>query len=306
MGSRDKNPMRRGALGKGINSLLGNNEYEVESAHQIEPIIKAGSVLQLPVDQLKANPKQPRKHFKTEALTDLANSIKIDGIIQPIVITKENSESDQYIVIAGERRLRAARLAGLSSVPVIIKEGVGEDLLRLALIENIQRQDLNVIEEAEAYRALIEEHGLTQEDCAKRVGKERSTVANLLRILNLPNEIQVDLVEARLTPGHGRALLALEDKKIMLRARDIVCRKNLNVRQTEALCKTFKKSSTDSKESNAKKSSADLDYMADSLRAYLRTKVKLQGSPTRGKIEISYFSASELERIINLMGTNGG
>ena len=302
MGSREKSPIRRGALGKGINSLLGDMDSAADVSTSTPSLLQSGAVIQLPVDQLKPNPKQPRKHFKSEALTDLANSIKVDGILQPIVITKEPGQSGQYIVIAGERRLRAARLAGLATVPVLVKEGVADDLLRLALIENIQRQDLNVIEEAEAYRALIEEHGLTQEDCSKKVGKERSTVANMLRILHLPNEIQIDLIEGRLTPGHGRALLSLDDKKTILRARDIVCKKTLNVRQTEALCKTFKKTASQPSAQNSGKADANLDYMADSLRAYLRTKVKLQGTPSRGKIEISYFSPSELERILSLVG----
>jgi ParB family chromosome partitioning protein len=175
-------------------------------------------------------------------------------------------------------------------------------MLRLALIENIQRADLNIIEEAEAYASLIKDYGLTQEQCADRVGKERSTVANTLRMLALPREIQDDIMDGRLTMGHGRAILSLEEKKLMLRCRDIVIKKGLSVRATEQLCKTFKDPKSGAKAGASIKDDADLQYITESLRSYLHTKVKLQGNTSRGKIEISYFSAAELERLLRVIG----
>jgi ParB family chromosome partitioning protein len=240
--------------------------------------------------------------FDDRALKELSDSLKIDGVLQPIVVTQA-PQAGRYYVVAGERRLRASKLAGLTTIPAIVREGANTDLLRLALIENIQRADLNVLEEAEAYSALIKDYGLTQEQCADRVGKERSTVTNALRLLTLPREIQEDIVSTRLSMGHGRAILSLDDKKTMLRCRDIVIKKSLSVRQTEQLCKSFKSPvKTSDQKSSAIKDEADLQYITESLRNYLHTKVRVAGSTGRGKIEISYFSAAELERLLKLMG----
>lgn len=326
--SKDKGqPPRRGALGKGISSLLGGADTDkpernerVERAertlvttpatrHQpavveTEPGVKRkleAEVVRLAIAEVDPNPQQPRKIFDETALQDLSKSLKQDGFLQPIVVAR-GEKPGRYIIIAGERRYRAAKLAGMETVPVIIKDTANDDLLRLALIENIQRQDLNIMEEAEAYASLIKDYGLTQEQCADKVGKERSTVANTLRLLALPREIQDDIMEARLTMGHGRALLSLEDKKFMLRARDIVVKKALSVRQTEQLCKTFKDPKDPAAAGPAIKDDADLNYVTESLRSYLHTKVRLLGSTSRGRIEVSYFSAAELERILKLMG----
>ena len=220
-----------------------------------------------------ANPNQPRKHFEASELKSLALSIKQDGILQPLVVS---IDGDNYSLIAGERRLRAAKIAGLKTVPVIIKEGTPEELLRLALIENIQRSDLSIIEEARAYESLIKEFGLTQEACARKVGKDRSTVANALRILMLPLEVQGDLANKKLSMGHGRALLSLDNKTKILEVRDIIEKKALSVRQTEQLCKQYKESNKSRSKEN--KVNNDLQYIADNLRSHLRTKVKLAGS----------------------------
>lgn len=293
----------RGALGKGFNSLLGMNleEEPIPAASQFNKQ-QINTVLEISINDLEPNPHQPRKVFDDEALKSLTESIKVDGIIQPILVAKADKPSC-YTVIAGERRWRAARLAGLHKVPVIVKGHVPEEMLRVALIENIQRSDLNIIEEAEAYSSLIRDFGLTQDACSKKVGKERSTVTNALRLLSLPREVQDDLVEGRLTMGHGRALLSLEDKKLILRARDMVVKKNLNVRQTEQLCKSFKKKGAESADEQGSRGiDPDMEYMAESLRSHLRTKVKLSGNASRGKIEVSYFSAAELERIMETIG----
>jgi ParB family chromosome partitioning protein len=306
--NKDKPLPRRGALGKGINSLLGGVEID-QPAPYSDPVslpsqilAGRGAVLELDPNLIDPNPQQPRRFFHDKDLEELANSIKIDGVIMPLIVTG-GEKPGRYTLIAGERRLRASKLIGLSTVPVILKEGVADDLLRLALIENIQRADLNIIEEAQAYQSLISDYGLTQEQCAQKVGKDRSTVTNAIRILNLPKEIQDDIIELRLSMGHGRALLPLEEKKQILRARDIIIKKGLSVRQTEKLCRNIKQGGDPAAAEKATKiSSPDLDYIADRLRGHLRTKVKLAGSGSRGKIEISYFSATELERILSVIG----
>jgi ParB family chromosome partitioning protein len=298
---------RKGGLGKGFNSLLGLHHEEQPNAERdlIKTTTQASSVsieglTTIPIDQLEPNPHQPRKLFDDEALKALSESIKQDGIIQPLLVSATQTPG-KYLLIAGERRWRAARLAGLNRVPVIVKERAPEEMLRVALIENIQRQDLNIIEEALAYSSLIQDFGLTQDQCSKKVGKDRSTVANALRLLSLPREIQEDMMEHRLTMGHGRALLSLGESKKMLRARDIVVKKQMNVRQTERLCKTIDKKDVDQADGK-NDSSANLNYVAESLRSHLRTKVKINGNGSRGKIEISYFSSQELERILTAIG----
>ena len=246
--------VKRSALGKGITSLLGGVDIDVASNAPVPPAPKVdfplhppvapaanveGQILRLRVEDIEPNPQQPRKLFDDQLLKDLAASLKEDGLLQPVVVTKSDEKSGRYILIAGERRWRASQMAGLREIPAIVKEGASHDLLRLALIENIQRADLNIIEEAEAYQSLIKDYGLTQEQCAERVGKDRTTVTNALRLLVLPREIQDDLLENRLTMGHGRALLSLDDKKLMLRARDIVIKKQISFRHTYKFCKTF-------------------------------------------------------------------
>ena len=304
---------KKGALGKGYNSLLGLSDDDLnQSIDQRYP--KGGkepqaktksmahdSILQIDVQSIEPNPHQPRKIFNDDALKSLVASVKKDGIIQPLIVTRSD-KAGKFTLIAGERRWRAARLSGLKTVPAIVKELVPEDMLRIALIENIQRADLNIIEEAEAYSSLIRDFGLTQEQCSVKVGKDRSTVTNALRLLSLPREIQDDLMDKKLTMGHGRALLALEEKKAILRARDMVVKKQLSVRQTESLVKSYKKSGSLDGASAAKKDDPNLNYISESLRSHLRTKVKISGNATKGKIEISYFNASELERIMNAMG----
>ncbi len=300
---------RRGALGKGFDSLLGldqDNRVRTPAPEGVASEITSDMIQQLPINALEPNPHQPRKLFDQEALESLSRSIKVDGILQPVVVTK-SERTGRYIIVAGERRTRAAKLAGLDRIPAIIRERAPESLLRLALIENIQREDLNVMEEAEAYQSLISDFGLTQEQCALKVGKDRSTVSNTLRLLTLPREVHDDLMAGKLSMGHGRALLAIEDKKLILRARDIIVQKELSVRQTEKLCKTFTKngqeSSSESK-NDGEEAMPDLDYVAESLRNHLRTKVKLSGNSQRGRVEVSYFSSTELERILLAMGVS--
>ncbi len=262
------------------------------------------AIIQIKVDQIEPNPSQPRRVFDEKLLEDLSKSIKEDGVIQPVIVSAIKGKSQKYMLIAGERRWRASKLAGLEKIPAIVKEASPETTLRFALIENIQRQDLSVIEEAEAYKSLIEDFGLTQEQCAQKVGKDRSTITNLLRLLSLPKEIQEDIMEDTLSMGHGKALLSLETKQNMLRARDIIVKKQLNVRKAEQLCKKIKTSGASAFESqeSAGVSSPDVSYIEETLRGYLKTRVKLIGNEKKGKIQISYFSPAELERVLSLIG----
>ncbi len=301
-------PQRRGALGKGITSLLGDYSDDNKKPSDNLGATNAAAVHAEPggmhyvdVLSIEPNPAQPRKLFEERALGELASSLRQDGFLQPIVVSRLEESPGRFMIVAGERRWRASQLAGLKVVPVIIKEGAADDLLRLALIENIQRQDLNIIEEAEAYQALIKDYGLTQEQCSERVGKDRTSVTNALRLLQLPKELQDDLLEERLSMGHGRALLSLEDKKLILRARDTVIKKQMSVRQTEQLCKSMKRGGDLSERPRGPKNQADLEYLSDNLKSKLRTKVKILGNGLRGKIEISYFSAQELERLLAIL-----
>lgn len=302
----DKQPVAKGAsakrdvLGKGLGSLLGLDK-ETSSLPNTETYVVGQSILELEIGRIHPNPRQPRKLFRESDLLSLAQSLKQDGVIQPLVVSKDE---DGYMIIAGERRWRASQLAGFDKVPVIVKEVAPEDMLRLAIIENVQRANLNVIEEAEAYAMLIKDYGLTQDDCARKVGKDRATISNLLRILSLPQEVQDDLMNEKLSMGHGRAILALEERLLILQARDIVLAKKLSVRQTEQLVKRMKRQGVEAnaESTEPKNGTADLDYLADTLRSHLRTKVRLQGSGSRGKIEISFFSPAELERLLQLIG----
>ena len=256
---------------------------------------KQQQIFLVALDKLEPGPYQPRLTFDDQQLREMAASIRRDGVLQPIILTRKD---ECYSIVAGERRVRAARMAGLQSVPAIIKDLSAADMLRIALIENVQRSDLNAIEEATAYQVLIDDFGLTQEQCAKQIGKDRSSVSNALRLLTLPLEIKTDLMQGRLSMGHCRALLSLPNKALMLEARRLVLKKNLSVRQTETLCRSLPPRN----KKNGNNSVAELDHLAEGLRTRLQTRVRVSGSGSKGRIEISYFSAAELDRILNLIG----
>ena len=305
MSSKSDKTSRKPALGKGLDSLLGLGNEKPDLVLSSEDPTKStvAAVVQLQIAQIDTNPYQPRKVFEDEAIKSLAASIKHDGVLQPIVVAR-SSKPGRYTLIAGERRWRASQIVGNSVIPAIVKEASPPDLLRLALIENIQRSDLNPIEEAEAYASLIEEFGLSQEQCSAQVGKDRATVSNFLRLLTLPKSLQVDVSERTLSMGHAKALLSVRDRKKMKYARDIVVEKGLSVRQTEQLCKKIKEKIDEKTAQDALQETVDANmaYLAETLRSHLKTKVRLVGSGSRGKIEISYFSPSELERILELVG----
>lgn len=279
-----------------LGKVEGNKDLEkkLDGEH-----LASQALVSISLELIKPNPRQPRKVFDEKVLKELAASIKNEGIIQPIIVTHDTG--GRYLLIAGERRWRAAQIAGLAAIPAVIKETSSKNLLKIALIENIQRQDLNIIEEAEAYRMLISDEGITQEECADLVGRDRATVSNFLRLLNLPREIQDDVSAGRLTMGHGKAILGLETTSQMLKCRELVLKRALNVRQTEQLVQTLRRSQNKGGKTGLGQD-PDLNYLAEMLRSVFQTKIKISGKPSKGRIEISYFSTSELERILKLMG----
>jgi len=278
--------VKKTGLGKGMGALLSVVEDE------------RGSYFSCPIEEIKPSKSQPRKTFSNEKLEELAASIREKGIIQPLVV---RNKGDHYELIAGERRWRAAQRAGLREVPVVIQDVSDDTAVELALIENIQREDLNAVEEAEAYQALLERFTLSQEELARRVGKERSTVANALRLLRLPAEIKRDIVEERLAMGHARALLSLDSPELLKIGRDEIIRKGLTVRETENLVKRLK---TNRVQKAKKRLDPQLTDLVEQLKRRFGAKVALRPSSRGGKIEINYSNLEDLTRIIDII-TNG-
>lgn len=279
-----------GGLGKGLDLLIpGSLEEEKETK----------DVVVLKTSMLEPNKDQPRKTFDDEKIAELAESIKQYGIIQPIIVSKKN---DYYQIIAGERRWRAAKKAGLKEVPVVIKEYTDKEIAEISLIENIQREDLNPIEEAQSYKQLIEDYNLTQEELAQRVSKSRTVITNAMRLLKLHPEVQKMLIVGELSAGHARALLGLDKQEQQLKlAKDIV-EKSLSVRQTEDLVKAF--SETKKTKKKEKEDSMAFVYrdLEKKLTSVLGTKVKVSHNEKgKGKIEISYFSDDELDRLYGIL-----
>lgn len=284
-------------LGRGLDALLAE-DFDVVAAE--------GKYILCNIDAIEPNPYQPRKEMDEDALQELAESIAEKGILQPLVVTPHGETDERYILIAGERRLRASRLAGLTDVPVIVRDVDSQDRLELALIENIQRQNLNAIEEALAYQQLVKEFSLTQEEVARRVGKERSTVANTMRLLQLPDFIKDDIGAGRLSMGHARVLLAVKDHDEAREIRDKIIKKGLSVRQTENLVRSSKqKQSTAKGESRpVAKKPIPASYCRTLTHDFIRqfgTKSRIVQNGDRGKIEIEYYSLDDLERIHNLI-----
>ena len=276
-------------LGKGLGALLGDfNEEPLEkSAYQLLPIYK-----------VEPNPDQPRQDFDEEELQALADSIEIHGVIQPLTVREMNS--GYYQIIAGERRWRAARIAGLSEVPVVIIEADDKKVMELALIENLQRQDLNPVEEALGYQSLIEEYGLTQDDAAKRVGKSRPAVANALRLLGLSSEVLELLRKGELTAGHARAILTLKSEKKQLEAAKKIIALGMSVRAAETLCKNMAK---EVPEKPVKEVFA-VDYVAEcekQLSKQLGRGVKIINGKRKGKFELEFYGQEDLQVLLDAL-----
>lgn len=278
--------VKKTGLGRGMAALL--------------PVIedRGRSYFSCPIEEIRPLPGQPRKTFSAEKLEELAASIKEKGIIQPLVV---RSTGDRYELIAGERRWRAAQKAGLHEVPVVIQDVSGQAALEMALIENIQREDLNAVEEAEAYQALMSSLNLSQEELAKRVGKERSTVTNALRLLKLPAEIKTDIIDERLSMGHGRALLPLTGSPLIKQARDETVKRSLSVREVEALVRRLLKGPA-GKGRTAAPLTPELKDLQERLTRHFRAKTAITRSGRKGKLEISFSDMTDLSRIIELLG----
>jgi ParB family chromosome partitioning protein len=307
---------RRIGLGKGLDALLENNDdsesYAAPAAEQTvpaasEPGKKAHDIVQLPVDQLVPNPGQPRKNFDETELQELADSIKTYGIIQPIIAA--NAGDGTYIIIAGERRTRAAKLAGLSAVPVIIRDYTDQKKLEISLIENIQRSDLNPIEEAAAFKNLMDFSNLSQDELAMRMGKNRSTVANALRLLKLPIEIQKSIEEGKVSSGHARALLSVTDVKDRDKLYRDILASEVSVRETEKRANALNneksgkaKTAKEADGGKALKRPPELDAMEEKFIGKMGTKVVIEGDMNKGKIHIDYYSMEDLERLYEILG----
>jgi ParB family chromosome partitioning protein len=281
--------MKQHGLGKGLGALLGE---EAEGA------ALQSAVTEIPVNDIDRHIKQPRKMFDEEKLKELAESIKAHGIVQPIIV-KENA--GRYTIIAGERRYRAARLAGLQRVPVVIKNMNEREIMEVSLVENLQREDLNPLEEAEAIKLLMDEYNLTQERVAESISRSRSAVANTLRLLTLPGEVKQMLYDNRLSEGHARTLVALGDDTLKIKiAREIVA-KALSVRETEKLISRLNNAA---KEKKAQKSAMPEFKEAEALLSKsLGTKVKISGDDKKGRFTIEYYNRDQMESIYDFLST---
>lgn len=278
--------MSKKGLGRGLEALIGS-----------EPLLDENTrVQEIELSRITPNPEQPRKEFEQESLTELAESIKVHGLLQPILV---QPVGDDYQIIAGERRYRAAKLAGLEKIPCLIQTGTAQELVEKALIENIQRADLSPVEEGMAYARLIKEFGLTQEQVAERVGKGRATVANLLRVIKLPDPVLKLLQDGKLSLGHAKVLLGIKDTSLQVLLAQKVAKEDLPVRDLEDLIKKYTEQDVAPKK-KVKKSSPLLTQIEDQLRSSFQTKVKVKGNASRGKIEIEYFSEEEFNRLLEL------
>lgn len=277
--------MNKHGLGRGLDALIPTEQEGRETIQEIN------------IDEIVVNDKQPRKDFDEEKLEELAASMEQHGVLQPVILRKVGRG---YELVAGERRWRAAAKAGIKKIPAVVKELSDGDVIEIALIENLQREDLNPIEEASAYRRLMDEFGLTQEELAKRVGKSRSQIANTLRLLNLEEEILKFILEGKLTAGHARALLSIEDKKLRYELAKKICADGLSVRQAELLAQNLlqKKKKKSSRQAAISPIMSDI---AEKMQQSLGTKVRIKGSEKRGKIEIEFYSSEELERILEVI-----
>jgi ParB family chromosome partitioning protein len=282
--------MSRKVLGRGLDALLGDEK----NAEKEE-------LLEIDLDLIEPNARQPRTNFAEAKLEELAQSIRINGVVQPIIVRKKGSN---YEIVAGERRWRASQRAGLQKIPAVVKKIKDEKLLELALIENIQRQELNAIEEAKAYRNLVETVGLTQEMIAERVGKNRTVITTFLRLLKLPDDIQDLVVEEKISAGHARAILMAENSDLQRELARKIITMSLSVRETEKAAKRIQKSSQE-KGAKIEKQKVDpnIKVAETKLRRYLGTQIQIipDGKGTGGKIEIEYYGETDLTRIYDLL-----
>lgn len=274
---------QRKALGRGLSALLGTPEIESDQLREVD------------IDRILPNSHQPRKNFDEDALNELADSIREHGVIQPVVVTA--LDDGFFQLIAGERRWRASQRAGLMRIPVVVREAGEHASLEIALIENLQREDLNPIEEAQAYERLVAEFGMTQEEVARRVGKNRATVANMLRLLRLPLEVQQWLRENQLSTGHAKALLSLSDLNAILDSARKIIQGNYSVRQAEMLVSRYSSGAKDDSGASSEAVDPNVKAAIHALEQTLGTKVTVQENGGKGRIEIHFYSFEEMNRL---------
>ena len=277
--------MTKKRLGRGLHALIPTMDDDERGVNNVN------------IDSIKSNPFQPRKTFDEDKIKELATSIREHGLIQPIVV---RAQGDSYELIAGERRLKALQMLGKRTIPAIVKEYTDGEMLEIALIENLQREDLNPIEEASAYKQLMDEFGLTQEELSQRIGKSRSVIANSIRLLNLPKEVQDMLKSGDITTGHGRALAGLDNERFQTELAKKIKSEELNVRDTEKIVKKFLSEGNRIRRNVAEGKEKDILLLEieDRMKRILGTQVKIIDGKNKGKIVIEYYSGDELERII--------
>ena len=292
--------MAKKGLGRGLSSLFGDfgdleNDPTIKEPTKVEQVQAGESRIEIPIGEIDRNESQPRKNFDEKALNELAESIKAKGIIQPIILVKRNN---RYMIVAGERRWRAARIVGLKHVPAVVRDYTDQDVSEIAIIENLQREDLNPIESAMAIQDLIDKYTLTQEEVADKIGKSRSAVTNTLRLLSLPEEL-IELVKSnKLSAGHARTLVSVEDKELQLKLAKEVYNRKLSVRELEKLIKEITKPK---KHKLIPEKSLELKDFEERLNKKFYTKVSIQGGDKKGKIIIEYYNKNDLERIYDLL-----
>ena len=297
--------VKRGGLGKGLDSLIPDNGKVPESGRKtkvvekvIEKIVAKPSEVKLKINQIEPNREQPRKKFDEQALEELADSIRQFGILQPLIVQEKEK---YYEIIAGERRWRAAKLVGLKEIPVVIRKMSEQEMVEISLIENIQRENLNPIEEAAAYKRLLEEFHLTQEEIAERVAKSRTAVTNSMRLLKLDERVQQMVVDEMLSTGHARALLAIEDPDLQFQTANKIYNERLSVREVEKLVKNIGKEKSSKKEKDLQQEAVFQD-LEEKMKVSLGTKVSInRKDDKKGRIEIEYYSMEELERLMEIL-----
>jgi len=288
------------ALGRGLDGLSGLGQDAI-FGHPEDKSAASGGAVSLPIAQVEPGLNQPRKRFEPEALADLTESVRTHGIIQPLTVRQLSS--GYYQIIAGERRWRAARAAGLDTVPAIIIEADDRKVMELGLIENLQREDLNPVEEAKGYQVLIQEHGLTQEEVAQSMGKSRPTIANTLRLLALPEAVLILLEEGSISAGHARAILAAPSEELQVKAAQMTATQGLSVRQTEALIKSLQKLAAQ-EEAPVKPTSDIAMYLAEvekNLTSRFGRKVRVVDKGKKGRIELEYYDTDDLNALLDVL-----
>ncbi|RKY16818.1 MAG: hypothetical protein DRP90_07455 [Planctomycetota bacterium] len=282
-------------LGRGFDSLVNN------TANQSVRSRRLSLTIEIPLDRIRPNPYQPRRSFDEESVRELADSIKQDGVLSPVMVRREG---DHYVLVAGERRLRAAKMAGLERIPAIVRDVDDREMLELSIIENIQREDLNPLDKALAYRELMDRFSLTQEQVAERIGQKRATVANFLRLLNLPDPVKEALREGRISMGHARAILACEEPERQVELCNRTIAAGLSVREVERLAARPAAAPRERRRKAAP--DPQIAEVEDYLRRFFGTRVTVNHRGKRGKIVIEYFSVADLNRILSLLEDKRG